>query len=193
VIYIARKRNRADCSFFSLPGAIAINSCQRTWPRRKRFVVRQNSCRLWNESHSCGPSSRGLYAGCAASRLHSAITARHVSACQTRHRNAGSPFSLATGSPPCDRLFWIVARRLWSGWKQSLILVSPETVVRWHRAGFRLYWKLVSKASGPIGRRPASQEVRDLILRMVADNPSWGAKGNAEQPISCEGFGSHPC
>ena len=74
-----------------------------------------------------------------------------------------------------DRLFWIVGRRLWSGWKQSLILVSPETVVRWHRAGFRLYWKLVSKASGPIGRRPASQEVRDLIFRMVADNPSWGA------------------
>lgn len=74
-----------------------------------------------------------------------------------------------------DRLFWIVARRLWSGWTQSLILVSPETVVRWHRAGFRLYWKWISRASGPIGRRPASQEVRDLILRMVADNPTWGA------------------
>ena len=74
-----------------------------------------------------------------------------------------------------DRLFWVVARRLWSGWKQSLILVTPETVVRWHRAGFRLYWKWVSRASGPIGRRPASQEVRDLIFRMVADNPTWGA------------------
>src|SRR5215471_13555523 len=74
-----------------------------------------------------------------------------------------------------DRLFWVVARRLWSGWKQSLILVSPETVVRWHRAGFRLYWKWVSRASGPIGRRPASQEVRDLIFRMVADNPTRGA------------------
>ena len=74
-----------------------------------------------------------------------------------------------------DRPFWIVARRVWSGWKQSLILVSPETVVRWHRAGFRLYWKLVSRASGPMGRRPASQEVRDLIYRMAADNPSWGA------------------
>src|SRR5215472_10175995 len=62
-----------------------------------------------------------------------------------------------------DRLFWVVARRLWSGWKQSLILVSPETVVRWHRAGFRLYWKFVSRPTGPVGRRPASQEVRDLI------------------------------
>lgn len=35
-----------------------------------------------------------------------------------------------------DRLFWVFARRLWSRWKQSLILVNPETVVRWHRAGF---------------------------------------------------------
>jgi hypothetical protein len=36
-----------------------------------------------------------------------------------------------------DRLFWIFARRVWSGWKQSLIIVTSETVVRWHRAGFR--------------------------------------------------------
>ena len=80
---------------------------------------------------------------------------------------------------PClgnfDRLFWVIARRLWSHWKQSLILVTPETVVRWHRAGFRLYWRLLSRATRPPGRRPASQEVRDLIFRMVADNPTWGA------------------
>jgi len=74
-----------------------------------------------------------------------------------------------------DRLFWVIARRLWSGWKHSLILVTPETVVRWHRAGFRLYWKLVSRATGPVGRRPLSKEVRDLIFRMVAENPTWGA------------------
>jgi len=54
-------------------------------------------------------------------------------------------------------------------------LVTPETVVRWHRAGFRLYWKWISRASGPIARRPTSQEVRDLIFRMVTDNPTWGA------------------
>src|SRR6266478_6926654 len=40
-----------------------------------------------------------------------------------------------------DKLFWVVVRRFWSGWQQSLIAVTPETVVRWHRAGFRLYWK----------------------------------------------------
>jgi len=40
----------------------------------------------------------------------------------------------------CDKLFWVLVRRLWSGWKSSLLLVTPETVVRWHSLGFRLYW-----------------------------------------------------
>ena len=46
---------------------------------------------------------------------------------------------------PAGRLFWLLARRRWSGWKGALILVSPETVVRWHRAGFRGYWSMFSK------------------------------------------------
>jgi hypothetical protein len=45
-----------------------------------------------------------------------------------------------------DKLFWVAARWFWSAWKQSLILVTPETVVRWDRAGFRMYWSLISKA-----------------------------------------------
>jgi len=44
-----------------------------------------------------------------------------------------------------DKLFWVAARRFWSAWKQSLIVVTPETVVRWHRAGFRMYWSLISR------------------------------------------------
>jgi hypothetical protein len=43
---------------------------------------------------------------------------------------------------PFDKLFWVVARRFWPKWKDALLLVSPETVVRWHRAGFRLYWAI---------------------------------------------------
>ena len=58
-----------------------------------------------------------------------------------------------------DKLFWLAVRRVWSGWKQSLIVVTPETVVRWHRAGFRLYWRLISRARTQVGRRPTSQEV----------------------------------
>jgi hypothetical protein len=74
-----------------------------------------------------------------------------------------------------DKLFWVAVRRFWSGWKQSLIVVTPETVVRWHRAGFRLYCRLISRARTQVGRRPTSKEVRQLIFQMVAENPTWGA------------------
>jgi hypothetical protein len=48
-------------------------------------------------------------------------------------------------------------------------------VVRWHRAGFRLYWSLISKVKKQIGSKRLAKEVRDLIFRMVAENPTWGA------------------
>jgi putative transposase len=74
-----------------------------------------------------------------------------------------------------DRLFWVAARRIWSGWKNSLIVVTPETVVGWHRAGFRLYWKLISRVRMPVGRKRLPRQVRELIFRMIAENPTWGA------------------
>jgi putative transposase len=74
-----------------------------------------------------------------------------------------------------DKLFWVVARRFWSEWKQALIVLTPETVVRWHRAGFRFYWRLISRVGKSAGRRRLAKEVRDLIFRMVAENPTWGA------------------
>ena len=74
-----------------------------------------------------------------------------------------------------DKLFWVSIRRFWSRWQQSLIAVTPETLVRWHRGGFRLYWKLISRVRRPIGRRQTSKEVRELIFRMVVENPTWGA------------------
>ena len=45
-----------------------------------------------------------------------------------------------------DKLFWLLLRRFWGSWKKTLILVSPDTVVRLHRVGFRLYWRLISLA-----------------------------------------------
>src|ERR1700730_1972276 len=74
-----------------------------------------------------------------------------------------------------DKLFWAAIRRFWSEWQQSLIAVTPETVARWHRGGFRLYWKLISKVRRPAGRRQTSKEVRELIFRMVLESPTWGA------------------
>jgi len=70
-----------------------------------------------------------------------------------------------------DRLFWVVLRRVWSGWTGALIAVKPETVFRWHRAGFRAYWRWKSLRKG----RPQShREIRDLICKMATDN-GWGA------------------
>src|ERR1700688_1562741 len=74
-----------------------------------------------------------------------------------------------------DKLFWVLARGFWSRWKQALIIVSPETVVRWHKSGFALYWRAISRARRGTGRRRISKQVRDLIFRMVIENPTWGA------------------
>jgi putative transposase len=74
-----------------------------------------------------------------------------------------------------DRFFWVPLRRLWRGWKQALIVVQPETVIGWHRAGFKLYWKWLSRHRSPAGRKCVNQQLRDLIFCMVAENRTWGA------------------
>jgi putative transposase len=74
-----------------------------------------------------------------------------------------------------DKLFWVALRRLWSDWKKCLYLVAPDTVPRWHRAGFRLYWAMLCKVRRRVGGKKIPREVRDLIFQMVSENPTWGA------------------
>jgi transposase InsO family protein len=74
-----------------------------------------------------------------------------------------------------DKLFWVILRSLWPGWRRVLVLVQPETVVGWHRAGFKLYWTWLSRHRKCAGRRCVSKELRELIFRMVGENPTWGA------------------
>jgi putative transposase len=69
----------------------------------------------------------------------------------------------------------MMVRRTWSKWKEALVIVTPETVVGWHRASFRLYWRWRSRHQKAPGRRLLRKELRDLIFRMVAENPTWGA------------------
>jgi putative transposase len=77
---------------------------------------------------------------------------------------------------PLDKLFWVLALRFWSQWKESLILVLPDTVVRSHQAGFKLYWAMLCKVRKRVGGgRRISKQIRELIFQMVAENPSWGA------------------
>lgn len=73
-----------------------------------------------------------------------------------------------------DRLFWLCLSRTWKDWRRALIIVKPGTVVSWHRQGFRLFWSWISRRKG-IGRPEAGREMRDLIRKMAAANPLWGA------------------
>ncbi len=72
-----------------------------------------------------------------------------------------------------DRFFWTSLRHLWPRWSDVLLIVKPETVVRWHRAGFRLYWRWRSRRR--TGRPRISEEMRTLIRRLSAENADWGA------------------
>src|ERR1700682_1490849 len=72
-----------------------------------------------------------------------------------------------------DRALWVWLSRLWNDWRSALLMVKPETVIAWHRQGFRLYWRWKSRHGE--GRPSVSSEVRDLIRRMSLANPRWGA------------------
>ena len=73
-----------------------------------------------------------------------------------------------------DRVFWVWLSRLWPNWRSALAIVQPETVIKWHRMGFKLYWRWKSMAGKP-GRPIIEREIRDLIRRMSRENPTWGA------------------
>lgn len=74
-----------------------------------------------------------------------------------------------------DRVFWILLRRLWAKWSDTLVVVTPDTVVRWHREGFRRYWNALSRRGRKAGRPRKARTIRELIQRMAAENPTWRA------------------
>ena len=73
-----------------------------------------------------------------------------------------------------DRLLWASLSRIWRDWRSALVIVKPETVVAWHRLGFRLFWTWKVRRGQP-GRPAIARETRDLIRRMSRENPTWGA------------------
>ncbi len=73
-----------------------------------------------------------------------------------------------------DRLLWVLARRWCAGWRQHLAMVSPDTVVRWHRQGWRLFWRWKSRHPG--GRPRLSAEVQELITTLSQENRLWGTE-----------------
>jgi putative transposase len=74
---------------------------------------------------------------------------------------------------PADRLLWVWFSRVWTEWRAALIIAKPDTVIAWHRQGFRLFWTW--KSRHPVGRPTVPLEVRRLIRTMSDANPLWGA------------------
>src|SRR3989442_1032513 len=73
-----------------------------------------------------------------------------------------------------DRLFWVGLARVWTGWRQSLVIVAPATVVRWQRRRFREHWTQFSGRPSA-GRPPVDATIKALVRRMATANPLWGA------------------
>jgi hypothetical protein len=78
-----------------------------------------------------------------------------------------------------DRLFWTSLRRCWPRWDEVLVIVKPETVIGWHRAGFRLYWRWRSRPRS--GRPKITQEIRELIRRLAQENTDCRVRKSLEE------------
>jgi putative transposase len=73
-------------------------------------------------------------------------------------------------------MFWIALASLWNGWRHVLVVVHPDTVVRWQRRLFRRYWaRLSGKPKPKVGRPSIGKAIRNLIQTMVLVNPLWRA------------------
>ena len=84
-------------------------------------------------------------------------------------RRAQPPFRLRNG----DRVLLMLMTKLWPNLLRVVQVVQPETVLRWHRAGFRMFWRWKSRRRA--GRPRIDRGLRDLIRRISRDNPLWGA------------------
>jgi transposase InsO family protein len=85
-----------------------------------------------------------------------------------------------------DRLFWVTLAKCWQDWRSALLIVKPETVIKWHRQGFRLYWRWKSKTGRP-GRPRIDAEIRELIRRISQENALWGTP-RIQSELSLLGF-----
>src|SRR5262245_35400621 len=65
----------------------------------------------------------------------------------------------------------------WFDWRQALVIVQPATLIRWHRQGFRLFWRWKSTP----GRPPVPPDLQALIRRMARENPTWGEERIANE------------
>src|SRR5215472_356300 len=103
-----------------------------------------------------------------------ALDRRSYRDARTRPAPPGHPRRRRPRLQARDKLFWLLVRRLHQDWRRHLLLVRPETVLGWHRRGWRLFWRW---RSGPIlGRPRLNPEVRELIATIAGENLHWGSE-----------------
>jgi transposase InsO family protein len=83
----------------------------------------------------------------------------------------------ARPTTPADRLVFSRLAR-WFDWRSALVIVQPATLIGWHRAAFRRFWRWKSR---PVGRPLVTAEAREFIRRLAAENPTWGQKRIADE------------
>ena len=112
--------------------------------------------------------------GAAIAALHSGFRSRRQLVLENLALRQQLATVLQTRRPlirPADRAFWVVLRRVWSGWADAVVIVKPETVIGWHRAGFALYWRWLRG-----GRK------RDARRRWTRDHPAAGTWASSLSP-----------
>jgi len=75
-----------------------------------------------------------------------------------------------------DRILWMFFSRIWSDWKEHLLIVKPETIIKWNQRRFRDYWRKLSKPKKKVGRPPITREHIDYIRRISSDHPDYSGK-----------------
>ena len=75
-----------------------------------------------------------------------------------------------------DRFLWMFLSKVWADWRSNLIIVKPETVIRWRRRKFKDYWRNISMMKSKVGRPPITKEHIDFIRRISADHPDYSGK-----------------
>jgi transposase InsO family protein len=135
----------------------------RTWRLR---VLRQSLRLVLNTLHVLAAAASAAFKSRAALHLEN-LALRHQLG--VLHRSVKRPKL----TPP-DRLLWVWLREIWNNWRSALVIVKPETVIAWHRQGFRLFWTWKVRRGRP-GRPVVPRDVRGLIRRLSRENPLWGA------------------
>jgi hypothetical protein len=107
----------------------------------------------------------------ALSAIFKSRAALHLENLALRHQLGVLHRSVKRPKPtPPDRLLWAWLCGVWNDWRSALVIVKPETVIAWHRKGFRLFWPWKIR-HGQVGRPAVAREVRDLIRKMSRENP----------------------